>query len=249
MQKLTNEEARYLSHYFQASRDKLVCLVSDVNAKTGESLNSSVGVPSWKNWRTVKISGEIFYIMLDHFMTEILEEDLFERAHEKFSDRFVKGEPDEILEALWEVSNFDNQIGNFEDFLRRYSFFSISSKSGKTLKLPLFRFLNLEKGEFSGGILHLLKHFQVNGKAVSTGTQQHEFTEAILLTICEAFYFGIYKDEQVIDRVVGEKSFQEFNRIFEFEHEGERFRMITRYGGLCDLFFISTIIPLGKVIV
>jgi hypothetical protein len=94
-----------------------------------------------------------------------------------------------VLHALWQSSNYLFKDADYKDFLRRDSFFSINDSDGKTFKIPLFRTFGDEDKEFKGGILHFLKHFQVNGQPATTGSQQHEFSIQTLLDSCEAFFF------------------------------------------------------------
>jgi hypothetical protein len=186
MNKVSLLDSLYLSEYFRPFRTKLMCLIGDEHAKTGERINSTTSVPAYDRWRTILLREKMFYIMLDHLMVELLEEDLFDTATTNFPESFGNGSPEVVLDAIFQSSGYKG-IEEYGEFLRKGSYFAICDENSKTLKIPLFR--SMGKNEFSGGLLHLLKHFNVKGNAVTTGSQQHEFTLQTLLDMCETFFF------------------------------------------------------------
>jgi hypothetical protein len=63
------------------------------------------------------------------------------------------------------------------------------------------------------------------------------------LTVVKHFFFDDCQQSKRITREAGEHKFDEFDCTFEFTSDEQRYRMITRYGGFCDLHFVSTIFP------
>lgn len=241
MKKITINDVPEVSGFFQPFRNKINCLVHDIDAKSGEPLNNFSAVPAYDQWRTIEISGKTFYVMLDHFMEEILEGDLFEKATARFPDAFGSKDPESVISALWECSNYDKSMQDFKSFLRQGSYFAIADGDGKTLKIPLFRQIEDGRSDFSGGILHTLKHFQVLGKAVTTSSQAHEFSQQTLIDICEAFFFLNPEPANVKAREIGTKVVSDFDLSYEFKSNGESYNMKVRYGGICDLYFLGTV--------
>jgi hypothetical protein len=65
--------------------------------------------------------------------------------------------------------------------------------SERILRLDLFRKLDMSTNghiEFTGGLMHLLKHFSINGINLSTGKDKHDITsiEDVIVFIMKAFF-------------------------------------------------------------
>ena len=149
-----------------------------------------------QNYTAYRIQGRIFYAMKSNVFKEIIK-DVYIQAHKNFPERFGTNNADDVLKALYDsepVFEFDR----FKDFLHNEQFaYVIESQDGeivdKILRIDLFRQLDTNKQgnpEFTGGIFHVLEHFSIEGRNLSTGNDIHDIKhpEEIIKLASEAFF-------------------------------------------------------------
>jgi hypothetical protein len=161
-----------------------------------ENKNDAVtGVPI-ENYRVFNIGDRVFYSIQTKTFKAIVDE-LLHAAQDATPELFGTGEANDVLEALRLVNPiFDLQ--RFTEFLsHERCAYVFEAQNGKVvdrvLRLDLFRLLQVNKkgnNEFTGGLLHALKHFSRNGVNYSTGTDTHEMyhPQDLVNEITDAFF-------------------------------------------------------------
>lgn len=156
---------------------------------------AKVGVPL-ENYTQYKISSRIFYSVKSNVFKHLIETFYLE-AHEKFPEKFGTNNANDVIEALYKVCPV-YEIPEYIEFLKNEQFaYLIETEDDKVLdkivRIDLFRKLDTNKegfAEFTGGIMHLLKHFSVNNLNLSTGKELHNIShpEEIIELIVRAFF-------------------------------------------------------------
>jgi len=148
------------------------------------------------NYTQYTIDGRIFYSVKSNVFKHLIER-FYLAAHKNFPDKFGTGNASDVIEALYKIQPvFD--LKRYTEFLKYEQFsylieFSEGKVSDKVLRLDLFRKLNTNtKGhlEFTGGIMHVLKHFSIKGINLSTGRDIHDIIRVgdVIDLIVRAFF-------------------------------------------------------------
>jgi hypothetical protein len=149
------------------------------------------------------INGRTFYSVETNVFKGLVE-GIYLQAHQKFPEKFGTNNANDVLEALYSIRPiFDLQ--RYTEFLRyeqfTYLFELVNGEvSEKVLRLDLFRQLNTNENgdpEFTGGLMHALKHFSVNGTNLSTGKDIHNINGPLFVIelILKAFFLNEGKFE------------------------------------------------------
>lgn len=157
--------------------------------------SATVGVLS-ENITEYNINGRVFYSVKSNVFKHLTEK-FYMEAHQKFPSQFGTGNANDVIDALYKAQPvFD--IPRYIEFLKTEQFaylFELThgTVSDKVLRLDLFRKLDTNTNgypEFTGGLMHALKHFSVNGINLSTGTDVHNITnpEDVVDLIVRAFF-------------------------------------------------------------
>ena len=124
------------------------------------------------------------------------------QAIDSLNDLFGTGNANEVLNALYQVSQTKFEKDEYIDYIRDLSccyiiFEKQDSIQDSILRLDMFRQLDDNKSnpfvkDFTGGLLHALKHFSMNGNNLSTGKEVNDITDIsqfsdILPRIASAF--------------------------------------------------------------
>jgi hypothetical protein len=95
--------------------------------------------------------------MHDYLFSDILYNDIIEKASIDYPKHFNTSNPEDVLTAINLTRG--RKIVDMGEWLRQTSYIAVTDMSmKKVLKIGLFR--NLGKIEFSSGFLHCLKHFK-----------------------------------------------------------------------------------------
>ena len=151
-----------------------------------------------ENFTHYTINGRSFYSVKSNVFKHLIER-FYLAAHKKFPENFGTNNANDVIEALYKIQpipGFD--IPRYTDFLRYEQFaylleFSNGKVTDKVLRLDLFRQLNKNPQglpEFTGGIMHVLKHFSSNGINLSTGKDVHNIAhpEDVVDLVVRAFF-------------------------------------------------------------
>lgn len=164
--------------------------------------SATVGVLS-ENITEYNIAGRVFYAVKSNVFKHLTER-FYMEAHKKFPNQFGTGNADDVIDALYKAQPvFD--IPRYIEFLKTEQFaylFELTNGkvSDKVLRLDLFRKLDTSANghpEFTGGLMHALKHFSVNGINLSTGRDVHNITspEDVVDLVVKTFFLAEGKFE------------------------------------------------------
>lgn len=128
------------------------------------------------------IDGEAFIIAAGNVIAEMVK-DVLPEACQKHPTSFGNKNAHTVVSALYDthpVPEYAGDINAFEDFLSTEQFAMVfkllpdGSVDKMVLRLDLFRLIQENKDapgtdEFTGGLMHALKHFNFDGYPLSTG--------------------------------------------------------------------------------
>ncbi|TPD71271.1 hypothetical protein [Flavobacterium microcysteis] len=152
-----------------------------------------------QNYRKVSIDNQDFYYAGTNIFLGIIEEVLFE-AKRQFPKNFGNGNAVSVVHALNKTRFLHSRLkdairiyGN-ENFIWVYDNLD-DGEENKILRLDLYRKIDKiprkkRKWTFTGGLFHALKHFSMNGKPLSTGTDINDVInpEHVIYLITKAFF-------------------------------------------------------------
>lgn len=153
------------------------------------------GVP-FQNYRLYKSNSRLFYsVQMNTF--KVIVDDFLVRAQTITSEKFGTGEAKDVVEALYMINPMFGLDG-FTDYLKNEKCtYIFESEAGvvvdRILRIDLFRLIQKAKngkGEFTGGLLHALKHFSKQGINYSTGKCNYELDHPhqLIQMIVDAFF-------------------------------------------------------------
>ena len=141
--------------------------------------------------------GNWFVVDANSGFLQVVRADLC-RAAESFPKKFGTGNADDVLDALYSVSVFAQFGKSREEYIQHiidtyycYVVYNCDGRWGDIMRVDLFRLLKHDKDgrSFLGGLLHTLKHFNVDGEYLSTGKENLESfdVEHVVYLIAMAF--------------------------------------------------------------
>ncbi|MBF4472621.1 hypothetical protein [Flavobacterium sp. HJJ] len=151
------------------------------------------------NYRKIGINNHDFYYAGTNIFLGIVEEVLLD-TRKMFPKNFGNGNAVSVLHALNKNRFLHTRLkdairiyGN-ENFIWIYDNIN-NDEENKILRLDLFRKLDKiphkkRKWDFTGGLFHALKHFSIDGEALSTGTDLNDVPniEHVIYLIIKAFF-------------------------------------------------------------
>jgi len=174
--------------------------------------SATIGVLA-ENYTQYNINGRTFYSVKSNVFKHLIERFYF-AAHKNFPDKFGTGNASDVIEALYKIQPVFDLL-RYTEFLKYEQFaylmeFSEGKVSDKVLRLDLFRKLDTNTNgnlEFTGGIMHVLKHFSIRGVNLSTGKDVNDITrpENVVDLIVRAFFIeeGVFENpKKFISRIV-----------------------------------------------
>ncbi len=183
---------------FQASRkfieDKALKLMDHENKPMVKA-----GFPE-QNYRVYKKDGRTFYYVTTNTFKGVYEEVLMDATYH-YPQLFGTGDAYDVIDAVNKINPQFDSVERMGEYLKDEQFaLFIENNNGKIenriLRLDLFRQLDkiptTTKHEFTGGIMHALRHFSFNGVPLSTGKQIHNLTHTsdIIFILLETFFLG-----------------------------------------------------------
>lgn len=200
-----------------------------------------------EGYMTVK--GRDFLIMYSSPFSKKLFQSKILKASEKHKSLFGTGNTDDVIKALYLVSesgmNDLNKYENKEIDLKKFEVFKrmlhdnflliIDTIEHKLLRLDLFRNIMDNKNDFEGGILHTLSHFTYNREYLSVNKKGSvELPFSLVDRIVDTFYFEKFIKER------------EHDIVFENEIDSTICKFIFYFNKNCGVYFLTTIRPKGK---
>ena len=109
------------------------------------------------------------------------------QAAEKLNNLFGTGNAQDVLDALYQISKTNLRKDEYIEFIRNLAccyvlFEDNDCLLNHILRIDMFRKLDVNRDDptikdFTGGLLHALKHFSINGKSMSTGKEINDITD------------------------------------------------------------------------
>lgn len=186
-----------------------------------------------ENYKVFNINNRKIITISTNWFTDILKDDLY-TASEKFSNEFGNQNTESILKALFEICPyFDYKL--YSDFLKKEQFlFALEINNNivlnKFLRLDLFR--KDDTTVFTGGIFHVLKHFNSNGLSLSTENGETPIMKpySIIKLILNAFF----KEELI--------KYEKSNYYYSFTnyYDSKKLKCVFYYDTCKDVYYITT---------
>ena len=216
MKKLTFEEYDDLMA-FLAPKFKIIWEhENEERAKVGKSLDYfQFGFSKFDCFHYCLEGDHDFYLIYNTGFLRVIREQLLE-ALEKFPDYFGTGNADDVLDALYQTSNY-RMWGKIDDYVQylidnccAYVVYRENGEWGDVLRIDMLRKLDISKEnpdfhDFTGGLLHTLKHFSINGRNLSVDNYIHDIFDIQYLIYLIAMAFRLrtcngksYKSVQVL---------------------------------------------------
>lgn len=150
-----------------------------------EELNSfQVGFPINEIYHYYVDGDHNFYIVFNVSCHRLLQEGILE-ALEAFPEKFGTGNAMDVIDALYEGSVFKS-LGDKERYIQFlaenaccYVVYANGEEFGDILRLDTFRYVEEKKNnpnvyDFTGGLMHVLKHFSHEGRNLAVGKDVHD---------------------------------------------------------------------------
>lgn len=248
---VTDAEYELVREHFNvkafALRDKAVFWV-DENGNTVSKMRKGWFKANYDVSKYLKaiIDGEVFIIAAGNVITEIVK-DVLPEACKKYPDKFGNKNAHTVVSALYDtcpVPEYAGDMSAFEDFLSTEQFAMVfkllpdGSVDKMVLRLDLFRLIQENKDapgtyEFTGGLLHPLKHFNFEGHPLST--EKGENTLSHPSDIISMVIKGFFQSPHIRDS--GKKGFKTITEIQKNK------KMICSFfeEPVIDLYFLNTL--------
>lgn len=181
MKRITNEEYDALMSFLQPKFKALWAHENEERKKRGqEELNMFQFGFSILDICHYNVDDEhSFYVIFNSSFLNLIYKVIL-KALESMPEKFGTGNATDVLEALYHESAYYGSIDQYSEFLADNAccYIVYKSKEGfddNILRIDTFRQLKpcaKDEGiiEFVGGLLHVLKHFSIDQRNLSTGT-------------------------------------------------------------------------------
>lgn len=137
-----------------------------------------------ENYMKYHVGGRTFYSVESNVFKHLIEK-IYLEVHQQFPEKFGTNKANDVIEALYltrPLPFFDLQrYGEFLQYEQFAYLFELANGqvSEKVLRLELFRKFDINKKghpEFTGGLMHVLKHFSVKGTNLSIGKDVNDIS-------------------------------------------------------------------------
>lgn len=181
MKRIDRQEYDDLMNYLQQIFQKIWEHENEERNKVGKTLDAfQFGFPisNCIHYKTENCDEDFYIIYNTGFLKMISHQIIL--AQQQYPEKFGTGNADDVIDALYSVSGY-NAFGDknaYLDYLIDYNCCYVVYKNkglfGDVLKIDLLRRILPNKkvpskSDFVGGLLHVLKHFSVEGKNLATG--------------------------------------------------------------------------------
>ena len=206
MKLISLEEYDALKAYMTPKLLELWRHENEVRKEQGiEELNSfQTGFPISEIYHYYVEDDHNFYIVFNVSCHRLLQEGII-KALEAFPEKFGTGNAEDVVDALYEVSVY-KRLGdkdNFINFLANnaccYVVYANEEGFGDILRLDTFRKVeerNEDAHDFTGGLMHVLKHFSYEGRNLSVGKDVHDLFDLEHLVYLIAMAFRLKEGEK-----------------------------------------------------
>lgn len=146
-----------------------------------------------------------FYIIFNVSCHRLLRDGILE-ALDAFPEKFGTGNAMDVVDALYEGSYF-NSFGDKDRYIKFladnaccYVVYANGTEFGDILRLDTFRSVEAKKNnpnvyDFTGGLLHVLKHFSHEGRNLAVGRDVHDLFDLEHLVYLIAMAFRLKEGE------------------------------------------------------
>ena len=180
MKRINRQEYDDLMNYLQPIFRKIWEHENEERNKVGKTLDAfQFGFPIYDciHYKTENCDEDFYIIYNTGFLRTISHQIIL--AQQQCPEKFGTGNADDVIDALYSVSGY-NAFGDknaYLDYLIDYNCCYVVYKNkgafGDVLKIDLLRRILPNKkvpskSDFVGGLLHVLKHFSVEGKNLAT---------------------------------------------------------------------------------
>lgn len=201
MKMISFEEYDALKAYMEPKLFELWQHENEVRKEKGlEELNYfQIGFPITEVYHYYVEGDHNFYIVFNVSCHRLLQEGILE-ALETFPEKFGTGNAMDVVDALYEGSHFKS-LGNKERYIQFlvdnvccYIVYANRTEFGDILRLDTFRSVEAKRNssnayDFTGGLLHVLKHFSHEDRNLAVGKDVHDLfdLEHLVYLIAMAF--------------------------------------------------------------
>ena len=193
------------------------------------------------------LSGPNFYLAWGSEFGKLIFGNGYYNAYLHNPFMFGTGNADDVLSALFaslnkEGSNIFNwEAKQYTDYLQKEECCYVVKKeedsfSGDILRIDLFRMVRPKKetpsaNEFIGGLFHVLDHFAINGKNLSTGSDTYnvQSIQEVVKYCIEAFVDPEEKNEKEVEGRIQLDDYHILKIVFYKENESGVFFIKTAY--------------------
>ena len=195
MKMLDRQEYDDLMSYLKPVFKKIWAHENDERQKVGKSLDAfQFGFPINNIWLFLTgKNGEKFYIIFNVSFFSMISAQI-KQAQTQYPENFGTGNADDVMDALYQVSNYKGwgdknaYLDYLVDHCCCYVVFRVNGEFGDVLRIDLFRAIKPNKNtpgknDVVGGLLHVLKHFSLDGKNLATGTDKND-----VFDVCHIIY-------------------------------------------------------------
>lgn len=205
MRLLAKQEYDELMAYLKPIFWKIWNHENNERKKVGKSLDAfQFGFPINNIWLYLtEKNGEKFYVICNvGFFTMISRQ--IKTAQTQYSEKFSTGNADDVIDALYWVSNY-RELGDKNAYLDylvdhccSYVVYRVNDEFGDVLRIDLLRAIMPNKkipgkNDVVGGLLHVLKHFSLDGKNLATGTDKNDVFDVMHIIYLIAMAFRLKK--------------------------------------------------------
>lgn len=207
MKMITPNEYCALRAYMKPKLLELWNHENEVRKEKGlDELNSfQVGFPINEIYHYYAGGDHNFYIVFNVSCHRLLQEGIL-TALETFPEKFGTGNAMDVVDALYEVNGF-NSFGDKDRYIKFladnvccYVVYANEEGFGDILRLDTFRKVDERDGnqdvyDFTGGLLHVLKHFSYEGRNLAVGKDIHDLFDLEHLVYLIAMAFRLKEGE------------------------------------------------------
>ena len=174
--------------------------------KGQEELNSfQVGFPITEIYHYHIDGDHNFYVVYNPLCHKLLQDGIID-ALDRCPDKFGTGNAMDVVDAIYEGSVF-KELGDKDRYIQFltenaccYVVYANGEEFGNILRLDIFR--NIEKSknnpsiyDFTGGLMHVLKHFSYEGRNLAVGKDVHDLFDLEHLVYLIAMAFRLKEGE------------------------------------------------------
>lgn len=226
MKMITPNEYCALRAYMKPKLLELWNHENEVRKEKGlDELNSfQVGFPINEIYHYYAGGDHNFYIVFNVSCHRLLQEGILE-ALQTFPEKFGTGNAMDVVDALYEVNGF-NSFGDKDRYIKFladnvccYVVYANEEGFGDILRLDTFRKVDERDGnqdvyDFTGGLMHVLKHFSYEGRNLAVGKDIHDLFDLEHLVYLIAMAFRLKEEKGSLWTAIQEQNGVSMKAVF-----------------------------------